>query len=100
MLKTIVKSLATRRLARLIPIARVLVIAQLALLAKRHVQLLEPADRWRFADLVRRGRALTPAEKDELRALTARLDPKAFALTAVDHLSPVPIPDRVKRRLS
>jgi tellurite resistance protein len=91
------RSVATRRLTRLLPIARVLAIAQLALLAKRHLDRLTPKERRRLVELVRKGRSLSTRERRELRALTARLQPKAFAWSAVDHMSPVPLPDRLTK---
>ena len=87
-------SLARRGLSKRLPFLRVLAIAEVAMLARRHLGRLEPAERRRFASLVRRGRSLSPAERDELRALTARLEPKAFAGQALDKVSPVPLPRR------
>jgi hypothetical protein len=78
------------RLVRRMPFFRLLAIAQLALLARRHLQQLTPVERRRLGELVRRGRNLSPAEKDELRALVARLEPRAFAGAAANALSPFP----------
>lgn len=89
--------LSKRWVGRALPIMKVLAIAELALLARRHVQLLGPDDRRRFASLVKRGRSLDEAEKAELRALTARVEPRAFAGSVVDQLSPVPLPKRLTR---
>jgi hypothetical protein len=40
-------------------------------------------------ELVRNARHLTPAEKDELRGLAGKLEPRAFATGAARHMSPV-----------
>ena len=79
---------------RRLPILRVIAIAELALVARKHLQHLTPVQRRRLAELVRKGRGLTPAERDELRGLVAKLDARAFAGSAVDRLSPVPLPRR------
>lgn len=67
-------------------------------MARRHFQQLDADDRRRFAELVRRGRSLSPAERDELRALTAKLEPKEFAVAALDKMSPVPLPRSITGR--
>lgn len=85
---------ATRRL----PFLRVLALAEIAMLARRHLQALEPGERRRLTELVRHGRRLSPAEREELRALVARLEPRAFAFAAADKFSPVAIPGRSARR--
>jgi hypothetical protein len=85
------------RLARRLPFFRVLAIVQLALLARRHLQALSPEERRRMAELARRGRSLSPAEKVELRELAGRLEPRAFAGAAMEAFSPVPLPGRVIR---
>ena len=95
MLGSIGKRFLLGRVAKRLPIFKVLAIAEVAMLARRHVQMLGPEDRRRFADLVKRGRHLSPAEKDELRAITMRLEPRAFAGAAADSLSPVPLPRRL-----
>ena len=82
----------SRRAARQLPIFKLIAVGEIALMARQHVQYLDPVERRRLADLVRRGRSLSPAERAELRALTAKLDPKAFAAAALDKLSPVPLP--------
>ena len=66
----------------------------MGLLARSHLKRLEPGEARRTAELVRRRRNLTEAEKEELRVLTAKLEPRAFAGAAADHLSPVPLPRR------
>jgi len=85
-----------RRLRR-IPFFRVLAIAEVLVLARRHFQRLDGDDRRRLAELARRGRHLTPAERDELRALVAKFEPRAFAFAAADKFSPVRLPRRFRR---
>ncbi len=92
------KRLIAKRASRQLPLFKLLAVAEIALMARKHFGNLSPADRGRLADLVRRGRNLTPQERAELRALTAKLDAKAFALAAADKLSPVPVPGADKRR--
>ncbi len=84
------------RLVRRMPFFRLLAIGQLALVARRHLQNLAPAERRRLAELARRGRSATPAERDELRALVARLEPRVFAGAAARAFSPVRLPRRYR----
>jgi hypothetical protein len=101
--------MATRLLARLfvhageripwlrrIPMLKLLLAAELALLAREHVVRLTPQERRRVLDLVRRGRrrpsGLSPAEREELGGLLAKMEPRAFAGQAVERLSPFPLP--------
>jgi hypothetical protein len=86
--------LSPTRLARRLPFFRVLAVAQLALLARRHLQSLDGADRRRLVTLARKGRGATPDERRELRRIVGKLDAGAFAATAADKLSPVPLPKR------
>ena len=63
---------------------RVLAIAQIALLARHHVTLLEADERVRLAKLVgkskgRPGKNLTSNERGELLRLAQKLEPGAFA---------------------
>jgi hypothetical protein len=80
-----------------IPFFKILAIGQIALLAKRHLDRLTPAERKRLAGLVRRGFKLNRRERKELRRLAGKLEPRAFAAGAADAFSPLPLP---KRRLS
>jgi hypothetical protein len=79
------------RLLRRMPFFKVLAIAQTALLARRHLQRLDSSDRRRLAELVRRGRRMSPDERDELRRLLAKLGPREFAFAAADRFSPMPL---------
>jgi len=83
--------------ARRLPLFKILAIAQVALLARRHIQALSPFERRRMGELVRRGHRLTREERAELRMLAMKLEPGAFAGIAVDKLSPFPLPKRFIR---
>jgi|SRR3954468_3196344 hypothetical protein len=83
--------------ARRLPLFKILAVAQIALLARRHVQALTPFERRRMGELVRRGHRLTREERSELRALAMKLEPTAFAGVAADKLSPFPVPKRFIR---
>ncbi|HSI79910.1 MAG TPA: hypothetical protein VK919_04580 [Solirubrobacterales bacterium] len=67
---------------------RVLAVAKLALLAKRHLSLLESDERKRLAQLVaaskgRPGRNLSANERDELLRLAQKLEPAQFGRAAL-----------------
>jgi hypothetical protein len=79
---------------RRLPYLRVLAVAQLALVARRHLQALTPAERRRMSELARRGRHLDDRERRELRDLAGKLEPGAFAGAVADAFSPVPLPGR------
>ena len=95
MLSRLAKRALTKRAAKTLPIFRLLAVAEVALLARTHLQRLTPEERRRLAALVRNGRSLSPAEKDELRALSTKLDTRAFVGAAADKVSPVPLPRRL-----
>jgi hypothetical protein len=82
-----------------LPVLRLLAAAEVALLARDHVQRLEPHERRRVLELVRIGRGrpsrLTDAQRDELTELVAKADPRLFVGEAVEKLSPVPLPKRI-----
>jgi hypothetical protein len=83
------------RTLRRMPFFKILAVAQVALLARRHLGALSPAERRRMADLARRARNLTPDERHEFIALASKLEPRAFAVHAADHFSPLPLPKRM-----
>ena len=67
---------------------RVLAVAQLALLAKRHLELLEGGERKRLAQLVaqskgRPRRNLSASERGELLLLAQKLEPARFGRSAL-----------------
>lgn len=84
---------------RRVPVVRLLSAAEVAVLARDHLQRLSPAERRRLLHLVRVGRGrrarLTDRERDELEALVAKLEARRFVGDAVDKLSPVPLPHRL-----
>jgi hypothetical protein len=86
------------RLFKRVPILRFWVIFQLVLLAWRHLRRLNAADRHRLSELLRRGRDLDNSERDELRGLLSKLEPRAFAAATADMFSPVPLPRRFSGR--
>lgn len=70
---------------------RVLALAQVALLVRRHLALLEPDERSRLARLVRdsKGRPrtnLSANEREELLRLVRKLEPGAFGTAAFGQL--------------
>jgi hypothetical protein len=87
---------------RRLPVLRLLVLGEIALLARDHVERLSPKERHRFVVLLReaRGRPSTLSSRKhaELQALVAKAEPQLFARVAADKLSPIPLPGRSKRR--
>jgi hypothetical protein len=79
------------RMLRTMPFFRLLAIGQTILLARRHFGRLGREDRRRLGELVRKGRGATPAEREELRALLGKLQPREFAFAAADRFSPLPL---------
>jgi hypothetical protein len=88
-----------RRSGKLLPLARILLIGEIAVQAGRHVAKLDPSERARLLGLLRKARgrpaALAEDEREELFALVARMEPQAFVGSAVSRLSPVPVPRRL-----
>jgi hypothetical protein len=74
------------------PVARLIALGELLLLAREHVTRLEPQERRRVLELVRRGRGrpsrLSGRERNELAALIAKAEPRLFARSAARKLSP------------
>jgi hypothetical protein len=84
---------------RNLPVLKLVAVAEVALLARDHMGRLDPVERRRLVELVRlgKGRAknLPEAQREELAALVAKVEPRAFAGLAVDRLSPIPLPHRL-----
>jgi hypothetical protein len=84
------------RIARAVPLARLLAAGQIVLLARRHWHRLEPHERRRLIALVREGRGwgrnLSPGDRAELARLIAKADPRQFAGLVAERFSPVPLP--------
>jgi hypothetical protein len=99
MLGIVLKSRWLTRLSHGVPIARLVLAAQVVLIARGHLSRLDRPQRRRLiALLVRtRGRpgSLSGAERRELTLLLARLEPRLFLGTALKRLSPVPLPKRL-----
>jgi hypothetical protein len=85
---------------RRMPLVKLLAAAEIVLLARDHLKRLDPYERRRILELVRRGRGrrrnLTEAERAELAELVAKANPRQFAGLVADKLSPVPLPSRLK----
>jgi hypothetical protein len=86
------------RTIRRLPFFKLVAIVQVAMLARRHLGALTPAERRRMAELARHARRLTPAERGELRTLALKLEPRAFAGAAAARLAPFPFPRRFRGR--
>jgi hypothetical protein len=84
-----------------LPVLKLLAIGEIALAARAHALRLEGGERRRLVELVRTGRGrpskLSEAERAELRELVAKAEPRLFAGTVADALSPVPLPRRLVR---
>jgi hypothetical protein len=87
---------------RNLPIMRLVLLAEVVLIARNHIELLTPRERRRLVVLVReargRPRNLSPREREELEALVAKAEPKLFAAQAAEKLSPVGLPKRFRPR--
>jgi hypothetical protein len=77
------------RAMKYVPLLRLVMVGQLALLAHRHVQALTPQERGRLLELARRPHKLSARERKELRSLAVKLEPGAFAKTAAATVSPL-----------
>ena len=71
-----------------IPFFKLLAIAQIAMLARRHFQRLDANERKRLVGLMRHPRGMTSADKAELKGLVAKMEPGAFAGSAARHAVP------------
>jgi hypothetical protein len=84
---------------RRLPVLKLLAAAEIAMLARDHVLMLDSGERRRLLQLIRIGhgrpRNLSDPERDELTDLVAKMEPRLLAGHAVDKLSPVPIPRRL-----
>lgn len=88
-----------RRLGHGVPLARLLLVAEVALIARGHLLRLDRVQRRRLLGLLVRARgrpgSLNVRERAELAMLLARLEPRLFFGTALRRLSPVPLPKRL-----
>jgi hypothetical protein len=78
---------------------KLMAFAEVAKLAREHIERLEPQERRRVVLLLKkargRGSNLSRRERDELARLVAKAEPRLFAGHAADLISPVPLPKRV-----
>jgi hypothetical protein len=78
---------------RRVPLARLVLLGELAMLAKIHFERLSPAERRRLVLLLRNARGwpqnLSEREQRELKKLVAKVEPRAFATEAVERFTPV-----------
>lgn len=99
MLRLLLRTPWVKRVSRGIPIARLLLAGEVAMIAGRHLGRLDRAQRRRLLALLLRARgrphSLRAGERRELAVLLARLEPRVFFGTAVKRLSPVPLPKRL-----
>jgi hypothetical protein len=84
---------------RRLPILKLVMLGEIAVLARAHISKLEPAEWRRLGELIRiaRGRPsnLSARQRRELESLIAKAEPRLFAGEAVDRLAPVPVPTRL-----
>jgi hypothetical protein len=99
MLRALIKHTPIMRLARGVPVMGLLSAVEVAMIAKGHLAKLDGTERRRLIKLVgqARGRpsSLSEADRNELGALVAKLEPRMFAGAAVAKVSPVPVPKRL-----
>jgi hypothetical protein len=99
LVRTLARAAAKAPGIKRLPVVKLLVAAEVAVLARDHVQRLTPAERRRVLELVRIGRGrpsnLAEADREELSALVAKAEPRLLAGQAVDALSPFPLPRRL-----
>jgi hypothetical protein len=78
---------------RRMPLARLVLLAELGMLAKVHFERLSPAERRRLVLLVKNAKGwpqnLSEREQRELKKLVAKVEPKAFANEAFERFSPL-----------
>jgi hypothetical protein len=97
---------ASRRIPglRRLPMLKLLALGEVLLLAQQHLAKLDQGERRRLVELIRIGRGrrrnLSLRERDELSTLIEKAQPRAFAATAAQKLSPVPIPGPIVKRLA
>ncbi len=99
MLGSLLSSSLPKRLTRGLPVGRLLLAGQVALMAGRQLGRLDARERRRIVTLAARSRArpstLSASERRELMMLIAKLEPRLFVGMALRRLSPVPLPKRL-----
>jgi hypothetical protein len=98
-LRLLLRSPWVKRLSHGVPVARLLLVVEVAILAQRHLRKLDGSQRRRLVTLLVRARgrprSLTAAERRELGYLLARLEPRLLLGTAARRVSPLPVPKRL-----
>ncbi|HET9094517.1 MAG TPA: hypothetical protein VFN36_05470 [Solirubrobacteraceae bacterium] len=78
---------------RRLPLTRLLVLAEVGMLAKTHFDRLTPPERRRLMVLVKEARGwpqnLDDAQRGELQRLIGKVEPRAFADAAIERFSPL-----------
>jgi hypothetical protein len=84
---------------RHVPVLKLLVAAEIAMMAHDHLTKLSPMERRRLLVLVRMGRGrrrnLSDEQREELAELIARMEPRLLFGQALNKVSPVHLPRRV-----
>jgi hypothetical protein len=82
--------MALGKLALKIPVARLLIVGELLLLANEHFQRLDAQERRRVIELIRRGRGrpgnLSERDRRELTRLMEKAEPREFAKNAAKRM--------------
>lgn len=82
-----------------IPVVILVEVGEIVLLAYDHVRKLEPDERRRAFQLLRRARGrpsrLNQRERTEFTRLAAKAEPRLFVGLVAERLSPVPLPKRL-----
>jgi hypothetical protein len=77
---------------RRLPLARLVILTELAILAKTHLDRLTPAERRRLLELLAQARGwprnLSGRNGREFEKLVSKLEPRLFAHTAVEKFAP------------
>ena len=83
---------------RRLPAARLIVLGELVLLAREHLHKLEPQDRRRIVELVRRGGGrpgnLSERDRRELQRLIEKVEPRVFMGSAFKRVTGFGLPGR------
>jgi hypothetical protein len=88
--------------AKKVPLARMLILAELIFLVREHVTKLQPHERRRLYELVRQARGrpsnLSARERRELSELMAKAEPRAFVNLAARKVTGVRAPGSKQKR--
>jgi hypothetical protein len=82
-----------------VPVLKLLIAAEIAMMAHDHLTKLSPNERRRLMELVRIGhgrrRNLSDEQREELAELISRMEPRLLVGRALNKVSPVNLPRRV-----